>query len=159
MKHRNFLSTFVLLSILITSCKAPADQTTGITPDPEPYEYALVLHGGAGNMNFQSVPEPYQENFKHALDSSLQLGLDVLKGGGASIDAVEVVIRCMEDNPLFNAGKGAVFTSEGKNELDASIMTGQDLNAGAVAGALAGRTGTSGEVRALQTPRPQRFSA
>jgi beta-aspartyl-peptidase (threonine type) len=134
MKHRNFLSTLVLLSILITSCKAPADQTAGITPDPEPYEYALVLHGGAGNMNFQSVPEPYQEKFKHALDSALQLGLDVLKVGGASIDAVEVVIRCMEDNPLFNAGKGAVFTSEGKNELDASIMTGQDLNAGAVAG-------------------------
>ncbi len=85
-------------------------------------------------MNFQSVPEPYQEMFKHALDSALQLGLDVLKGDGASIDAVEVVIRCMEDNPLFNAGKGSVFTSEGKNELDASIMTGQDLNAGAVAG-------------------------
>ena len=134
MKHLNFLSILILLSILITSCKAPADQTAGIIPDPEPYEYALVLHGGAGNMNFQSVPEPYQEIFKHALDSALQLGLDVLKGGGASIDAVEMVIRCMEDNPLFNAGKGAVFTSEGKNELDASIMTGQDLNAGAVAG-------------------------
>ena len=134
MKYRNILSTLILLSILITSCKAPADQTAGITPDPAPYKYALVLHGGAGNMNFQSVPEPYQELFKHALDSALQLGLDVLKGGGASINAVEVVIRCMEDNPLFNAGKGAVFTSEGKNELDASIMTGQDLNAGAVAG-------------------------
>jgi len=134
MKHHNFLLTLVLLSILIPSCKAPADQSAATAPDPKPYEYALVLHGGAGNMNFQSVPEPYQDMFKHALDSALQLGLDVLKEGGASIDAVEVVIRCMEDNPLFNAGKGAVFTSEGKNELDASIMTGQDLNAGAVAG-------------------------
>jgi len=134
MKLRSFLSIIFLITILFTSCNAPADQTVGITPDPEPYEYALVLHGGAGNMNFQSVPEPYQEKFKHALDSALQLGLDVLKEGGKSIDAVEVVIRCLEDNPLFNAGKGAVFTSEGKNELDASIMTGQDLNAGAVAG-------------------------
>jgi beta-aspartyl-peptidase (threonine type) len=133
MKLRSIFTILVLVTILLASCKPSEDQAAGITPDPEPYEYALVLHGGAGNMNFQSVPEPYQEKFKHALDSALQLGLDVLKGGGASIDAVEVVIRCMEDNPLFNAGKGAVFTSEGKNELDASIMTGHDLNAGAVA--------------------------
>ena len=135
MPHRSILSVIALLIILISACNAPADSTSSSEVNtPEPYEYALVLHGGAGNMNFQSVPEPYQEMFKHALDSALQLGLDVLKDGGASIDAVEVVIRCMEDNPLFNAGKGAVFTSEGKNELDASIMTGQDLNAGAVAG-------------------------
>ena len=134
MKPRIFLSILIFFSILISSCKAPADQTVAPASDPEAFEYALVLHGGAGNMNFQSVPEPYQEIFKHALDSALQLGLDVLKDGGKSIDAVEVVIRCMEDNPLFNAGKGAVFTSEGKNELDASIMSGQDLNAGAVAG-------------------------
>lgn len=134
MSYRSFVSTLALLPLLLYSCKAPADQAQVGSPDPEPYEYALVLHGGAGYMNFESVPEPYQEIFKHALDSALQLGLDVLKEGGESIDAVEVVIRCMEDNPLFNAGKGAVFTSEGKNELDASIMTGQDLNAGAVAG-------------------------
>jgi beta-aspartyl-peptidase (threonine type) len=134
MRFRITLSTCALLSLILFACKAPADQTAGFSPDTEPYEYALVLHGGAGNMNFENVPETYQEVFKHALDSALQLGLDVLKDGGKSIDAVEVVIRCLEDNPLFNAGKGAVFTNEGKNELDASIMTGQDLNAGAVAG-------------------------
>jgi len=134
MNYRNLFFILSLLAIVFTACKAPADQTAGNSADPEPYDYALVLHGGAGNMNFQSVPEPLQDMFKHALDSALQLGLDVLQDGGASIDAVEVVIRCMENNPLFNAGKGAVFTSEGKNELDASIMTGQDLNAGAVAG-------------------------
>jgi len=85
-------------------------------------------------MNFESFPEEAQNRYTSALDSALQLGLNVLKEGGASIDAVETVIRYMEDNPMFNAGKGAVFTHEGKNELDASIMTGQDLNAGAVAG-------------------------
>ena len=134
MKHLNVCSLIFLFPVLFFSCNVPSDQSEETKAVPEPYEYALVLHGGAGNMNFQSMPEPYQEMFKNALDSALQLGLDVLKGGGASIDAVEVVINCMEDNPLFNAGKGAVFTSEGKNELDASIMTGQDLNAGAVAG-------------------------
>lgn len=134
MKYQKSLSALAFLILVLYSCKAPADQTTSISADPEPFEYALVLHGGAGNMNFENVPEPRQEIFKHALDSALQLGLDVLEAGGKSIDAVEVVIRCLEDNPLFNAGKGAVFTSEGRNELDASIMTGQDLDAGAVAG-------------------------
>ncbi len=81
MSHRSLHSIIALLIILVSACKAPADQTVGTSPDPEPYEYALVLHGGAGNMNFQSVPEPYQEMFKHALDSALQLGLDELKGG------------------------------------------------------------------------------
>jgi beta-aspartyl-peptidase (threonine type) len=134
MRYQKPLSAVALFLLILYSCKAPADQATTLSPDPEPFEYALVLHGGAGNMNFQNVPEAYQEIYRHALDSALQLGLDVLAAGGKSIDAVEVVIRCLENNPLFNAGKGAVFTSEGKNELDASIMTGQDLNAGAVAG-------------------------
>jgi len=132
---RNFsLSLILCLSVLLCSCKAPQDQKEGSTSEPEPYDYALVLHGGAGNMNFESFPEEAQNRYTSALDSALQLGLNVLKEGGASIDAVETVIRYMEDNPIFNAGKGAVFTHEGKNELDASIMTGQDLNAGAVAG-------------------------
>jgi beta-aspartyl-peptidase (threonine type) len=134
MKYLKVLSTLLLLSLLAGSCKAPQEQTAGVTPDPEPFDYALVLHGGAGNMNFERFPEEQQNIYISALDSALQLGLNVLKEGGASVDAVETVIRYMEDNPMFNAGKGAVFTHEGKNELDASIMTGQDLNAGAVAG-------------------------
>jgi len=135
MNYRNLFFILGFLAISFTACKAPADHTSSseINP-PEAFEYALVLHGGAGNMNFQNLPEERQNIYKHALDSALQLGLDVLKEGGTSIDAVEVVIRYMEDNSLFNAGRGAVFTSEGKNELDASIMSGQDLNAGAVAG-------------------------
>ena len=135
MNYRILFPILGLLVILFTSCKAPADHASSSeVPYPDAFEYALVIHGGAGNMNFQNLPEERQNIYKNALDSALQLGLDVLNEGGASIDAVEVVIRYLEDNPLFNAGRGAVFTSEGKNELDASIMTGQDLNAGAVAG-------------------------
>lgn len=125
------ISLFVVFQASACSSKSPSAFSD---EQAEPYEYALVIHGGAGNMNFQNLPEEFQVKFKHALDSALQLGLDILKEGGSSLDAVEVVIRCLEDNPLFNAGKGAVFTNEGKNELDASIMTGWDLNAGAVAG-------------------------
>lgn len=125
MMFRPVSPCLLVLLMMLTACS---------TADPDPMDYALVLHGGAGSMTFESIPEHYREKYMNALDSALQLGLGVLKKGGASIDAVETVIRYMEDHPLFNAGRGAVFNSEGKNELDASIMTGQDLNAGAVAG-------------------------
>ena len=114
MNHRNLLFLVGLMVISFTSCKAPSDQSSSAENIlPEAFDYALVIHGGAGNMNFQNLPEENQNIFNQALDSALQLGLDVLKEGGASIDAVETVIRYMEDNPLFNAGRGAVFTSEG----------------------------------------------
>lgn len=134
MKTLRFVAVLAILMLISSACNQNKPNTMVAGALPSAYDYALVLHGGAGNMNFENVPEERQVQFKNALDSALQLGLDVLKEGGASIDAVEVVIHCLEDNPLFNAGKGAVFTSEGKNELDASIMTGHDMNAGAVAG-------------------------
>ena len=134
MKVYRLTSYYLFVLILLMHACNPASREDQ-PPDsvPESFEYALVLHGGAGSMTFESIPQPDQVRYMNALDTALQLGLEVLKGGGASIDAVEEVIRYMEDNPLFNAGKGAVFTAEGKNELDASIMTGQDRNAGAVA--------------------------
>lgn len=98
------------------------------------YDYAIVIHGGAGYFNFESLGAEGKQNYELALDSALQFGTEVLANGGKSIDAVEKVIRYLENNPMFNAGRGAVFTHDGKNELDASIMLGQDLNAGAVAG-------------------------
>ena len=126
MKNIRFSISGVLATILIV-------MACGCNSETVSYEYALVLHGGAGNT-LESMPESYQERYMSALDSALQVGLEVLEGGGASVDAVEAVIRYLEDNPLFNAGRGAVYTAEGKNELDASIMTGYDMNAGAVAG-------------------------
>ncbi len=109
---------FLLILLLNTTAMAQA--------------YCLVVHGGAGNITRQNTPD--EQQYRQALDSALLIGEKILKQGGTSIDAVENVIRYMEDCPLFNAGRGAVLTEDGKIELDASIMDGKTLLAGAVAG-------------------------
>jgi len=96
--------------------------------------YAIVIHGGAGNISPQFISSDRADALSAKLTEVLEKGLSILDSGGTSLDAVEAVIRIMEDSPLFNAGKGAVFTHEGKNEMDASIMDGKTLNTGAVAG-------------------------
>jgi L-asparaginase / beta-aspartyl-peptidase len=93
----------------------------------------LVIHGGAGTITRQNMTPEKEKAYNEALNQALQAGYAILKKGGTSLDAVEATIRVMEDSPLFNAGKGAVFTHEGKNELDAAIMDGKTLKAGAVA--------------------------
>jgi beta-aspartyl-peptidase (threonine type) len=96
--------------------------------------FVLVIHGGAGTiLKSQMTPEK-EKLYNDALNKALGIGYDILKKGGEALDAVEAAVRYMEDNPLFNAGKGAVFTNEGKNELDAAIMDGKTLAAGSVAG-------------------------
>ncbi|GEO06386.1 isoaspartyl peptidase/L-asparaginase [Adhaeribacter aerolatus] len=94
---------------------------------------SLVIHGGAGTITRQNMTFEKEKAYNEALNQALQAGYAILKKGGTSLDAVEAAIRVMEDSPLFNAGKGAVFTNEGKNELDAAIMDGKTLKAGAVA--------------------------
>lgn len=94
----------------------------------------LVIHGGAGTILKSKMTPEKEQAYTSALRASLQAGYDILKTGGSSEKAVEAAIHVMEDSPLFNAGKGAVFTHEGTNELDASIMKGKDGAAGAVAG-------------------------
>jgi beta-aspartyl-peptidase (threonine type) len=96
-------------------------------------KYTIVIHGGAGSMN-PNMEETSKQAYLNSLSQALNIGKEILEKGGKSIDAVEQVIRYFEDDSLFNAGRGAVFTSEGKNELDASIMDGRDLSSGAVAG-------------------------
>jgi beta-aspartyl-peptidase (threonine type) len=96
--------------------------------------YAIVIHGGAGVMSKSKMTEEMQQAYKAKLDEALQSGEKMLMAGAEATDVVVKVINILEDSPLFNAGKGAVFTSEGKNELDASIMEGKTLNAGAVTG-------------------------
>ncbi|ANH84056.1 beta-aspartyl-peptidase [Niabella ginsenosidivorans] len=97
-------------------------------------KYVLVVHGGAGTILKKNMTAEKEKAYTEALTQALQAGYNVIKNGGASLDAVEAAIHVLEDNPLFNAGKGAVFTHDGRNELDASIMDGKTLKAGAVAG-------------------------
>lgn len=94
----------------------------------------LVIHGGAGTITKKSMTPEMEQQYRAALEQALRTGHAVLAKGGSSLDAVEATIRVLEDNPLFNAGKGAVFTHEGKNELDAAIMDGRTKAAGSVAG-------------------------
>lgn len=96
-------------------------------------KYVIVLHGGAGGFP-KDASDSLKNAYLNSLSEALSIGKNILENGGSSLDAVEKVINYLEDNPLFNAGKGAVFTSEGKHELDASIMFGKDLSTGAVAG-------------------------
>lgn len=96
--------------------------------------YAIVIHGGAGVMSKPAMSEERQAEYKLKLEEALNLGETMLKEGATSIETVVEVIKVLEDSPLFNAGKGAVFTAAGENELDASIMEGKNRNAGAVAG-------------------------
>ncbi|MCC6372130.1 MAG: isoaspartyl peptidase/L-asparaginase [Bacteroidia bacterium] len=97
-------------------------------------KYAIAIHGGAGTI-LKSLMTPEKEAaYTLALSEAIAAGENILKSGGSALDAVEKAIVSLENNPLFNAGRGAVFTNEGKNELDASIMSGLDLSAGAVAG-------------------------
>ena len=103
---------------------------TAMTPQAKPI--AIVIHGGAGRIDRDALT-PERERLYHAtLEQSLRAGHAILKRGGSALDAVEAAIVIMEDAPVFNAGKGAVFTADGKNELDASIMDGRALQAGAV---------------------------
>jgi beta-aspartyl-peptidase (threonine type) len=99
-----------------------------------PPDWALVVHGGAGTIYASTLNAEQQADYHQQLDAALLAGEQILQGGGASMDAVTAAIQVLEQSPLFNAGRGAVFTHEGRNELDASIMDGRDLNAGAVAG-------------------------
>lgn len=94
----------------------------------------LVIHGGAGTITRATMTPEVEAQYRQELAEALRTGHAILAKGGSSIDAVEATVRVMEDSPLFNAGKGAVFTHEGKNELDAAIMEGKEKRAGAVAG-------------------------
>ncbi len=97
-------------------------------------EYSIVIHGGAGNITPHRISAEAASNIEAKLSEALDRGTMILEKGGSSLDAVVEVIKILEDSPLFNAGKGAVFNHEGKNELDASIMEGLNLMAGAVTG-------------------------
>ena len=96
--------------------------------------WSFAIHGGAGVIERASLTPEQDAAYRAALHRALEAGSAVLAAGGSSLDAVQAAIELMEDDPLFNAGRGAVFTAAGRNELDAAVMNGSDLTAGAVAG-------------------------
>jgi beta-aspartyl-peptidase (threonine type) len=106
---------------------------TGAVEEPGA-QWQLVIHGGAGSISRESLSSEREGQMRETLERALQAGGLVLRAGGSAVAAVQAAIVLLEDSPLFNAGKGAVFNAAGANELDASIMRGSDLQAGAVAG-------------------------
>lgn len=126
--------TFLFLSLLILSCQTKSKEIKETTKPKQLNEFAIVIHGGAGTILKKNMTPEKEKAYKDKLKEAVSTGYSILKNGGTSLDAVEKTIQVLEESPLFNAGKGAVFTHNETNELDASIMTGNDLNAGAVAG-------------------------
>ncbi|MCV6630228.1 MAG: isoaspartyl peptidase/L-asparaginase [Flavobacteriaceae bacterium] len=138
MKH--FFSILFVGFLLFLSCKnqearQPATEITTIEKPFDPATgYGIVIHGGAGTILKENMTPEQEVAYKEVLETSIKAGHAVLENGGTSLEAIQKSINVMEDSPLFNAGKGAVFTNEGKNELDASIMDGASLNVGSIAG-------------------------
>lgn len=132
------MKKFVLFFALSFLCFACNDSTRTTEEKPvtttEKPEFAIVIHGGAGTILRENMTPETEIAYRQKLKEAIQTGYQVLKNGGTSLDAVTKTINVMEDSPLFNAGKGAVFTHEETNEMDASIMDGKTLNAGASAG-------------------------
>ena len=125
MKRTFFL--FSLTLVILTFINCSQDETSRQT------QYGIVIHGGAGSIVPGRYSEDEEAEFRRKLNQALNAGYEILETGGTSLDAVEAAINILENSPLFNAGKGAVFTANGVNELDASIMNGETLQAGAVA--------------------------
>src|SRR5213596_2863286 len=96
-------------------------------------KFGLLIHGGAGTIERTNMTPEREHEFRAGLEGALTTGYEILKRGGSSLDATEAAVRTLEDDPHFNAGKGSVFTSAGTNEMDAAIMDGKTLAAGAVA--------------------------
>jgi len=124
------LSVLLLAIILFTSCATPPGESSGTT---QTKEWALAIHGGAGVIS-RDIADDVRDAYLASLERAVRLGEQMLSEGRSALDVVEAVVMLLEDDPHFNAGVGAVYTSEAVHELDAAIMDGRDLNAGAVAG-------------------------
>jgi beta-aspartyl-peptidase (threonine type) len=122
-----FRSSLTLAAVALVLFASPAAAQ-------EAPRWSFAIHGGAGVIERASLTPEQDAAYRAALHRALEAGSAVLAAGGSSLDAVQAAIELMEDDPLFNAGRGAVFTAAGRNELDAAVMNGSDLTAGAVAG-------------------------
>ncbi|MGA3264359.1 MAG: isoaspartyl peptidase/L-asparaginase [Terracidiphilus sp.] len=120
-------------TILLWAAMAAALAWTAVAQQPVGH-WTIVVHGGAGMIERSKLTPAGDAAYRASLTQATEAGAKALDRGGSALDAVEAAIQVLEDDPLFNAGRGAVFTSEGRNELDAAIMDGSNLKAGAVAG-------------------------
>ena len=121
--------SLTLPAILLISC----NNTQMTTQNTEQPPVTLVIHGGAGTILRENMSAEKEAEYREQLEEALNTGYSILEKGGSSLDAVEAVIALLEDSPLFNAGRGSVFNNKGKIEMDASIMDGKTMKAGAVA--------------------------
>ncbi len=127
------LAAFAVMPVGVFSQKGGFGEMKQLQSPQNP-KLGFIIHGGAGVITKQTMTPEKEKAYRAKLEEVVLAGYKALQSGKSSLDAVELAIRMMEDSPLFNAGKGAVFTNEGKNELDSSIMDGKTLAAGAVAG-------------------------
>lgn len=135
---KQIFAYLLILAILPLSAAVSAQKATFPSlqqlQSPQNPRLGFIIHGGAGVITRGSLTPEKEKEFRDKLSEAVLAGYKALQAGKSSLDAVEIAIRILEDSPLFNAGKGAVFTNDGKNELDASIMDGKTQTAGAVAG-------------------------
>jgi len=130
-------SVFAAAAFIVAACQTPvtsfAEEVDAMS-EPDRPEWRLVIHGGAGVILRENMTPEREAAYTAALETALNAGAEVLRNGGSALDAVQSAVIPMEDDPLFNAGQGAVFTATAEHELDASIMSGAERDAGAVAG-------------------------
>lgn len=136
LRVRGLLAAAGVFALGTLGCEAPQED---FEPDPaalagEGAEYGIVIHGGAGVITRDDMDPDMEVRYRESLEESLRAGYEVLEDGGSAVDAVQAAIRVMEDDSIYNAGRGSVFTAEETHELDAAIMDGADRNAGAVTG-------------------------
>jgi beta-aspartyl-peptidase (threonine type) len=129
------LNSFIIIGIIVASCSnVKKSEKAAVAENHSKQDWAIVIHGGAGVITREKMTPELDKQYRDALTLAISTGKKILETGGTALEAVEQTIRTMEDNPLFNAGKGAVFTHDGRNELDAAIMDGSNLAAGSIAG-------------------------
>lgn len=124
------LMAVMAVSSILVACVTP------VAPEPSAPEWHLAIHGGAGVILRENLSSEQEATYVAGLTEAMEAGAAVLRAGGGAVDAVQAAVLPLENNPLFNAGYGAVFGANGTHELDASIMDGRDRNAGAVAGVM-----------------------
>lgn len=133
MKSASWIAGLAAVALSACAGMTSAEEQVADMTAPAP-EWRLIIHGGAGVITRESMTPEKEAAYQAALKVALDAGAAILSEGGSSLDAVQAAVITMEDDPLFNAGYGAVFTAAAGHELDASLMDGRDRNAGAVAG-------------------------